>query len=218
MADFIQVGVIGLGKFGFKFGEDLINMGVNVLGIDQRPDHVKRAKNVFTEVMQAEAADKEALIQMGVAELTHVLVSVGDSIAASAMISMYLKELEVPIVWVKAVNENHGKLLKKIGVDKVVIPEHMAAKELVNRITIPGFIDSLPFDDTIVIKEIVINKWRGMSLKDIDLSNRYGVQAIGIKAVDAGNYTFVPKADYPLKEGDRLMIIGETEKLSLLKP
>ena len=218
MADFIQVGVIGLGKFGYKFGEELISRGVNVLGIDRRPEHVKQANHVFTEVMQADAANKEALVQMGVSELRHVFVSVGDSIAASAMISMYLKELGVPLVWVKAIDENHAKLLKKVGADKVIIPEHMAAKELVNRITIPGFIDVLPFDENVITKEIVIHNWQGQSLKDIRLSNKYAVQAIGLKKKGAANYTFIPQPDYPFQEGDRLMIIGEIHKLAQIKP
>lgn len=140
----LQAGVIGLGKFGYKFGKTLMELGHTVVGIDVDPDNIKRAQHVFSQVFQADATDKKSLDQMGVGDLTHVLVSVGDSIAASAMISMYLKELGVPVVWVKAINGDHEKLLQKIGVDEVVMPEHLAAKQLANRMAIPGFIELLP--------------------------------------------------------------------------
>ncbi|MDD2318136.1 MAG: NAD-binding protein, partial [Desulfobacterales bacterium] len=107
----LRIGVIGLGKFGFRFGAALVQLGHEVVGVDSDPERVRQARHVFTQVYQAEAADKKALEQIGFAELNHVMVSVGDSIAASTMISMYLKEMGIPAVWVKAVNTDHEKLL-----------------------------------------------------------------------------------------------------------
>lgn len=213
MAKFIQAGVIGLGKFGYKFGEALINDGVNVLGIDHEPDYVRRAQGVFTQVLQADATDREALVQMGVADLSHVLVSIGDSIAGSAMISMYLKELGVPLVWVKATNSDHAKLLKKLGVDEVIIPEHMAARHLANRITIPGFIDHFPFNKEMVLKEMPIAQWAGKTLRQLNLTNEYRIQVIAVKRAGEAQYTFIPKADDTLHEGDILVVIGEIHVL-----
>ena len=116
-----QVGVIGLGKFGYKFGMTLLNLGHNVLGIDSRKENTNKAKEFFTQVFEADATQKPALEQIGVSDMTHILVSVGNSISASTMISMYLKELSVQNVWVKAINEDHAKLLKKVGADEVII-------------------------------------------------------------------------------------------------
>lgn len=218
MADFVQVGVIGLGKFGFKFGKTLIEQGVNVLGIDNNHEHVKRAQHIFTQALQAEATSKEALIQMGVADFSHVLVSVGESISASSMITMYLKELGVPLVWVKAVNADHAKLLKKIGADDVIIPEEMAARQLANRLTIPGFIDYFPFDKDMVLREILIDKWAGQSLRDIGLTNRYHIQAIALKKIGEKEYSFIPKADEPLSKDDVLVVIGEMDRFAKIEP
>jgi trk system potassium uptake protein TrkA len=218
MSDFVQAGVIGLGKFGFKFGETLAKQGVNVLGIDNDPEHIKRAQHVFTETLQSDATSKEALIQMGVGDLSHVLVSVGESIAASSMITMYLKELGVPLVWVKAVNADHAKLLLKIGADDVIIPEEMAAKQLANRLTIPGFIDYFPFNKEMVLKEIVIDKWAGQSLRDIELTKRYHIQAIALKSAKNKEYSFIPRANEPLNAGDVLVVIGEADRFAKIQP
>lgn len=218
MKDFVQVGVIGLGKFGYEFGSIIAGFGVNVLGIDNNPELVKRAKNVFTQVLEADATSKEALVQMGVGHLSHVLVSVGDSLSASAMITMYLKELGVPVVWVKAINTDHATLLKKIGANEVIIPEYMAARQMAAKITIPGFLDYFPFSKNVVLKEIIINEWAGKSLKELNLTNRYQIQVIAAKHKGDIEYSILPKADKPLREGDTLVLIGEIERLEEIEP
>ncbi len=218
MNNFVQVGVIGLGKFGLEFGQQLVAQGVNVLGVDNRETNIKEARHVFTQVYKANAAQKEALLQMGMGDLSHVLVSVGDSIAASAMISMYLKELGVPVVWVKAINQDHAKLLRKIGVDDVFMPERMAARQLANRITIPGFIDYFPFNEEIVVKEIKINSWAGRSLRELNLTNKYRIQVIAVKKNQAKDYVLVPKADEKLAVDDLLVVIGEINSLAQIEP
>ena len=217
MDHILQAGVIGLGKFGYKFGKTLMELGHTVVGIDIDPDNIKRAQHVFSQVFQADATDKAALEQMGVADLTHVLISVGDSIAASAMISLYLKELGVEVVWVKAINGDHEKLLHKIGVDEVVMPEHMAAKQLANRMAIPGFIENLPFDKEMVIKELIIDQWAGKTLREMDLTNRYNIQVIATRAAGSEKFKFIPKADQQLNSGDGLVTIGHFEEFDKLQ-
>ena len=138
-----QVCVIGLGKFGYKFGLSLTNLNHKVIGIDFDPEKVQAAQKIFSQVYEADVSQKQPLEQIGLSEITHVLVSVGDSISTSAMATMYLKELNIPNVWVKAINEDHTKLLRKIGADEVIIPEHIAASQLADRIDIPGIIQRL---------------------------------------------------------------------------
>ena len=213
-----QVGVIGLGKFGFKFGQTLINLGQAVLGIDSNPENIKRAQDVFTQVYEADATNKTALEQIGITDFSHVLVSVGDDIAASTMISMYLKELGIPKVWVKAINSDHEKLLKKVGADEVIIPEHLAAKQLANRIAMPGFIEYLPFDASMALKELAVDRWNGKKLRELDLTNRFNVQIIAIKRAKETIFNFIPKAEDILNSGDTVVVIGSTEQLEKLAP
>lgn len=62
-----------------KFGASLINMKYNVVGVDSNPDNIRRAQRVFSQVYGADASHKQALEQAGFADISHVLVSVGDS-------------------------------------------------------------------------------------------------------------------------------------------
>jgi len=213
-----QVCVIGLGKFGYKLGMNLIEQGHKVVGIDSDHEAVARAQKLFTQVFEADSTRKQALEQIGVSDMTHVLVSVGDSIAASSMITMYLKELGVPNVWVKATNEDHAKLITKIGADQVIIPEHIAAKRLADQIAIPGIIQRLTFDADMIIRELEIDKYSGKTIREIDLTNRFGVQIIAVKKREAQSYKYIPRADDHLAEGDIVIVIGTVESLSQIKP
>ena len=207
------IGVIGLGKFGFKLGQTLINLGEKVVGIDNDADNVKRAQNIFTQVYLADASQKEVLSQLGFADLVHVLISVGDSIAASSMIAMYLKELGVPKVWVKAINPDHEKLLRKVGADEVIIPEHMAAKQLANRIAKPGFIEHLPFDKSMSIRELVVSRWAGRTLKQLDVANAFEIQVIAVKKMKDDTFSFIPRGETLLERNDILVVIGRSRTL-----
>lgn len=213
-----DIGIIGLGKFGFQFGQTLVELGRKVVGVDSNPENIKKAQHVLPYVYMADATEKEALQQLGFGDMGHVLVSVGDSIAASSMVSMYLKELGVPQVWVKAINSDHQKLLLKVGVDEVFIPEHLAARQLANRVAMPGFISELPFAQDMSIKELVVRRWAGNTLRNIDLTNRFNVQVISIKKNGDRRYSFIPKADRVLETNDALMVIGYNAALSKLDP
>ncbi|EPR42342.1 TrkA-N domain protein [Desulfovibrio sp. X2] len=213
-----SVGVIGLGKFGLSFAQTLVDLGQEVVGLDAVPDNVRRAQDVLTQVYQGDAMDKKVLEQLGFSDLGVVMVSVGQSIEASAMICLYLKEMGAAQVWVKAVSRDHEKLLNRIGVDHVILPEYFAASQLAHSLATPGLIAYLPFDEGMALREVNIERWSGKTLRDLNLTNTYGVQVIAIRNVGDARFVYVPRADIPLKKGDTLVVLGRTEDLERLKP
>ena len=214
----LQIGIIGLGKFGLKFGQTLVSLGHEVLGIETDPDKVKNAQHILTQVFLTDAMSREALEQIRIQDLEHVLVSVGDSIAASVMITMYLKELGVPKVWAKAINKDHEKLLYKIGADEVVIPEFMAAKQIASRIAMPGFIEYLSFDRSMAVKEFTVKRWAGKSLIELNLTNTFGIQVIAVRRSGSKRYEYIPKADELFQEGDNFVAIGKIAQMTKIVP
>lgn len=218
MAANIQVGIIGLGKFGLKFAQTLVSFGKKVIGIDKNPENIRKCRKILPQVYEADAMNKEALVQIGIQDTTHVVVSVGASITASLMTCMFLKELGIRNVWAKAVNTDHAKLLEKVGIERVIFPEAIVAQQCASQLAVPGFLEYLPFDETLVLRELDVDKFSGKKLRQIDLSNRYGVQIIAIKRAGEDRFQFIPKADDLLGEGDVVMAIGQMHDIKRIIP
>lgn len=211
MAKKLEVGVIGLGKFGFSLAERLVEIGHSVVGVDGEERAVRRAQTILAQVYQADARDKEALEQLGFQDLDHVMVSVGKSMEASILVALNLQELKVPKIWVKAMSEEHQKVLDRIGVDMVVFPEQYVARQLAYRIAVPGLLDYLPLGEGMMVREITVDKWAGKSLRDLNLPTTHHIQVVAVKPVGEVGFSFVPKADQPLGKGDVLVVLGNSE-------
>ncbi len=206
-----EIAVIGLGKFGLYFASTLVDLGYTVIGIDNSQNRVQAARDKLNQVYRADATSKDALEQIGLTEVSHVLISVGDSIAASSMIAMYTKEMDIAQVWVKAVSPDHQRLLYKLGVDEVIIPEKMAAIQLASKVAIPGFLQYATFDPEVSFQELTISKWAGKSLLQLDLIKKFQVQVIAIKKLDTDTYEYAPDSDYSFQAGDSIIILRHTD-------
>jgi trk system potassium uptake protein TrkA len=208
-----EFGVVGLGKFGLSLATSLMAHGQKVVGVDSDPDKVKAAAEVLTQAYQAEAVDKTALEQLGLGELQEVIVSTGHNMEASILITLFLKELGCKSVTVKAMSRDHEKVLIKVGANAVIFPERYAAEQLAAKLAVPGLIDYLPLGTNVILKELTVENWAGKSLRDLDLTNSFGIQVVAVKGLEEKQFVFVPKADQPLQKGDVLAVIGRGEKL-----
>ena len=214
----MEIGIIGLGKFGFFLGSALIRMGHRVVGIDSDAAKVQAAQETLTQVYQANATDSTALTQLGIADLSHVVVSVGQSMEASILIALHLKELEATQVWVKAVSTDHEKILNRIGIDQVIFPERVAAEDLARKLVDPGFLDSLSLGAGIVLRELEVNMWAGKNLIALDLTNKLGIQVVAVRQLGQSDLVFIPNPRRELQKGERLVVIGKDEDIIKAEP
>ena len=118
-----QYAVIGMGRFGSSVARELSDLGFEVLAIDVSEQKIQEVSNWVTHAVAVDSTDEEALRSLGLRNFDVVVVAIGEDIQASILTTLILKELGVPELIVKAQNELHGKVLNKIGADKVVFPE-----------------------------------------------------------------------------------------------
>ncbi len=213
-----EFGIIGLGKFGMSLGRALRSHGQVVVGVDSDPEKVKTAAEILTQAFQAEAMDKTALQQLGFADFSEVIVSTGHSMEASILITLFLKELGCPRVTVKAISRDHEKVLRKVGADEVIFPERYAAEQLAAKLAVPGLIDYLPLGHNVILKELTVERWTGKTLRELNLTNAFGLQVVAVRIEGEKQFEFVPRADRPLQRGDILAVIGKSENLVGLNP
>ena len=118
-----QYAVIGLGRFGSSVAVTLAENKCNVIGIDIDEARVKAVSEKITIAMQLDAMDAQALKEAGIKDVDVAIVSIGENMEANILVTMILKDLGIKRIFAKAINELHGKVLKQIGVEKVIYPE-----------------------------------------------------------------------------------------------
>lgn len=199
--------VIGLGRFGGSIVKELIEQGADVMAIDIESERVDEFASVATQAVVADTTDEAVLKSLGIRNFEHVIVAIGDNIQSSILTTLMLKELGVKRITVKAQNDYHEKVLRKIGADNVVHPERDMGIRIANNIISNNVLDYLELSDEHSIMELIVNsKLSGNSLIDLDIRAKYGINIVAIKR---GNSILVsPQADEKLQLNDIMIIIG----------
>jgi len=218
MAETKRFVVIGLGSFGTALATRLHKNDCRVTGLDLRKDRVEMLKNDLYEAVIGDATEREVLEHLGLRESHAVFISLGENIARSLLATLHCKELGARRIIVKGVTKEHGKLLKHLGVERVVFPEIEVATELADRMTWPNILDFLPIDPDYSIVEIAVpESWSGQTLAEANLRRRYNVWVVGLKDVLSGKLEIFPDADFRLNSSQLLLVVGRQTDLNRLR-
>ncbi len=210
-----QFAVIGLGRFGESVARTLAKMGHEVIAIDRDPDKIQHLADSVTHAVQADATDEESLRAIGVRNVDVAVVTIGQDIRASILASMILREIGVGCVIAKATDELHGKLLEKLGVDRVVYPERDMGVRLANSLASSNILEYIELSPDYGVAEIVATEeLADKTLRELGLRARYGATVVAIRSGD--NVKVSPGADDRVLEGDILVVLGSTESLDML--
>ncbi|MEO0084849.1 MAG: TrkA family potassium uptake protein [candidate division WOR-3 bacterium] len=221
--------VIGLGRFGSATARALAEKGFEVMVIDTDENKVSALSDIASQSLVLDATDSKALKDAGIADIDIAIVSVGQKIDSSILITLLLKELGIKEVIVKAVNSLHGTILKRIGADRVIFPEREVAVKLAETFVSPKIFDYIELSPTHSVVEIAAPKlFFGKTLKQLALRERYKVQVIAIKRkipfiTEKGLPDFkeevniAPNADDEINEGDILVLLGRYEDLEKIE-
>ncbi|MEA2109792.1 MAG: TrkA family potassium uptake protein [Pseudomonadota bacterium] len=210
--------VIGIGNFGYYTAQHLFELGSEVMVIDSNKERIQSIKDQASRAVVADATDREVLERLGVPDVDVAVVSVGDRLDTSILITLYLKEMGVKEVVVKAVTEDHGKILKKIGASTVIFPERDSGVRLANSLSSSNVIEHLPLSEGYSILEMAASKKLvGKTLKELRLRNRFGIQVIAIKELVPERMHMPPDPDFVIKDSDLLIVVGQDESLESLK-
>ncbi|MEW8973968.1 MAG: TrkA family potassium uptake protein [Tissierellaceae bacterium] len=208
--------VIGCGRFGSSIAKTLFDIGNEVLAVDKNPELVKEISEHVTYAVEADVMDESVLKELGLSNFDVVIISIGSSLEASIMATLIVKEFGVKKVVAKAQSELHGKLLAKIGADKVVFPERDMGVRVAHKLTSNNILDYIELSPDFSILEIAaIKSWYNKSLEELKFRNRYGVNVIAIK--DKNNISISLDSEQIVREGNILVIIGTTEDVKKIE-
>lgn len=211
-----QIIVIGCGRFGTSVAKTLTKLGHDVMIIDNDPETVRELSEYVTHAVQMDAMDEASYKSIGIKNFDVAVVTIGSNIQASIMATVIAKDMGVPIVIAKAQNEIHGKVLSKIGADKVIYPERDMGIRVAYNIATPNILDIIEFSpDYSIIETVALKDWVGKTLKELRLSLTYGITVIAIKTGVTINIS--PLADDVIRKDDIIVVLGNNDNLKKIK-
>ena len=207
-----QYAVFGIGRFGESVAMELQSLGCEVIAIDKDMDRVEHIADSISYAMQADFSDADFLRSLGTRNLDGVVIAESVDLESSIMATVICKEIGVQYVVVKARNERHAEILKKIGADAVISPEKEMGIKLARNLMKANFTDWIALSQDYSIAESrVPKKWLGKSLKELDIRKEYGVSVVGLK--ENSRVEVNPDPDEKLNENMILILIGANKEL-----
>jgi trk system potassium uptake protein TrkA len=215
-----QYAVIGMGLVGTSLLRTLLSLGHEVLAIDSNEDLIQELSDELpnAHLITADATERTVLHDLGIGEFDGAAVTIGEEhIEANILVTLILKDIGVPLVFSRANDSLHGKVLDRVGADHVVQPEKEFGEFLARQISTPGIMDYLELgEDEAVIELEVPQEWVDKSLEELHLYQKKGLTVLAIKGEGKGGT--LPHPEAPLEEGDMLVIGGPKDELDNLDP
>lgn len=209
-----QYAVIGLGRFGTSVARTLYSLGQEVLAIDISEERLKKLADEVTHTLLADTTDVNVLKNIGIANFDVVIVAIGENIQANIMTTLLLKELGVKYVIAKALTKMQGRVLEKVGADRVVYPERDMGKRVAHNLVAANLVDYIELAEGFRIIEVVaLKEMVGKTLQNLNFRAKYGVNVLLIKRT-SGETIISPGAQEQIQEADILVMAGEKNALN----
>lgn len=205
--------VIGLGQFGMTVALTLADASCDVLAIDDREENVQDIAEKVSYAVKADVKEPGILQSVGVQNVDVAVIAVAENMEASIIAAMQVKELGVPFVMAKAMNALHGRILEKIGADKVIYPEQSMGVRVARNLLSSGFLDTFELSPEFSMAEFKIpDSWIGKTLRDLKIREKNKINLVGLK--QGNDVDINPNPAEPLPADCTVMAIGKNEDLN----
>jgi len=212
--------VLGLDPFGETVALTLAKRGVEVIAVDRDEEALQRVRDHVALVFVADVRDRGSLKEICEREIDLAVVSLGGQVEPSVLATLLLKEFEVPQVLACAKNDDHEKVLRKVGANRVVQPVHDSAERIALALASKNLVEFvLVGEDYAIIETPVPESFVGKTLREIGLRHRFHVTVIAVKRAvvnqdgESTEDVSAPDADAALAADETLLIIGRTKDL-----
>lgn len=211
-----QFAVFGIGRFGSSVAKCLVSQGYEVLAVDSDEERIQKMSDIMTHAVCADSTDEETLKSLGIRNFDAVVVAIGHDVQASVMTTLLLKELGVGYIVAKAQNALHGKMLEKIGADRVVYPERDMGLRIAHNLISTNVLEFIELSPELSIVEVAVPRSMvGQSLANSNLRAEYGLNLVALKRGESIIVTLKPVEVF--RQGDILFVIGETKGIRRLE-
>lgn len=208
--------VFGVGDFGMNVAKTLSNSGATVMVVDKNENQLEKIAGEVTHTICADATNPEAMKQLGIRNYDGAVVGIGHNLETSALITMQLEEMDVPFIMVKASTDIEGRILTRLGADKVIFPDREMGIRVANDIMNGNYFEAIELSEEYSIVDMMApSEWVGKNLQQLNIRSKYGVSIIGIRGLEETNIN--PAAEYTLQPQDVLIVLGHNTEIQRLR-
>jgi len=213
----MHIAIIGLGNFGASLARRLAESGQHVSVIDTDPKALARVQDVVEQAVAADATDRAVLEELGIDLVDAAVVSLGDNLGASILVTLHLREMKIKRIMAKAISPDHEKILKRVGANEVVFPERDMALRLAGTLADPSLLDFLPIGHEYSVAELAPPRsFIGKTLVELDLRRNYAINVIAIRELVPERLVVLIQPDFIIKDSDVLIVVGKQEDIERL--
>lgn len=206
-----SIAVLGLGKYGVSLAENMYEMGADVLIVDIDEDKVKDVAETSTAAICADLTNEDEVEALGLKNMDIVAVAMGGNLAASIMAVAVAKEQGVPLIVAKSSSDRMTSILKKIGADKVIIPEEYGGQQSARILASDTFLDYFQVDKSLCMVEMnPLPQWVGKDLMELNIRKNYKVNVIAVKEDE---HWKIIDPHRPMQADDEMLIVSEKDDL-----
>lgn len=208
--------VFGLGRFGMSIAKTLEENGISVSVVDSSEDKLEDVASFVTDAVRADLRDEDSYSLLGDTEYDGAVIAIGQDLEAATHAVMWASDNNIPTIIAKAGSDAYGRILSKLGANRVVYPERETGFHLAMGIINNNLLDAAELADGYSVEEIPVPKaWQGKSMKELGLRNKYGVNVIGLRTMNT--FEMNVGADRKLTAKDILVMIGKASVLEQIK-
>jgi trk system potassium uptake protein TrkA len=219
--------VFGLGVFGAALSHELVKLGHEVIGVDEKMELVDKFKHSITHAIALNATSKEALAQLPLGDIDAAIVGIGEDEGATIMTTALLRQMGVGRIVCRVTSPLQKVVLEAMNIDEFVYPEASSAERLALKLDLPGVIDSFQIHpDFRMIEVAVPDRYVGRTIEDLNIASRYRLVLVTIIKRVAKKHIFgdertemqvmgiIPEGTV-VKRGDILLLFGTPRDIEL---
>lgn len=204
--------ILGLGIFGSTISKELVKYNQDVIAIDSNMELVEDVSQYVSHAVCCDFQDIDQLIAVGIENVDVAIVATGSHLEASIFAIMNLKQLGVPYVLAKAKDDIYGEILKKVGADKIIMPEKETGMKIARSLLAWNIVELFDIDKDYSIMEIKVpNSWVNKTLIDLNLRKKFGINVIGIRSNGNNHLSVNPSPTYKIQGEDQFLVVADKE-------
>lgn len=208
----VQYAVIGLGNFGHHVAVGLASRGHQVLAIDKEQKRVEAIRELVTQAVSLDVMDRDGLADFVTPAVDAAIVGMDENLEASILATLFLKEIGVKRVVVKAVSSHHARAVELVGATDVVQPERNVASSLCERLTAPNVLNATSLCPGYTLADIGSpEQFWGRTLAELKIRTSYNVLVIAVRELLRNRVHSLPGPDFEVAPDTVLTVLGRNE-------